>query len=164
MLQKPTIEIENEVLAEYDRDYVMFGAEVMDGIEKTNPGMAEAFYNLLDAIREDRSFILGIQMATAVYKQLERASGGNMPIVEMREAVGVTAFEILDDPEDFLNKYGTPYLQEGLIGLRTLSNFLGDAVGHGAEPHKVVFIAVYVIRLLEAQVELDMSRPKSQLN
>lgn len=157
MFKAPTPEIEAEVLAEYDADYVSFCSQVLRDLERNNPGLAELVYLLIET-RKGGDILFGVQMACAVYRQLEKASEGGMPIVEMREALRATAFEALADPQAFLNRYGTPYFYDGLIGKRTLANFVGDAVGHGVAWELALFVPVFLIRILEAQVELDLKK------
>ncbi len=155
MFTKPTTEIEASVLAEYDADYVGFVKSVFEDLERTNPQLADIFFFIANHDEDDHSFTLGLQMASAVYRQLQLANGGTLPIVEKREALQASAFEAIANPEAFVNKYGTPYFYNGLIGRRTIANFLGDAIGHNVGHEGVIFVAVFLIRLLEVQVELD---------
>lgn len=159
MLRKPSLEIENEVLAEYDRDYVGFCKQVFEDLERTNPGLADVFYMIKDYEKQLPGVTLGLQRASAVYRQLERAAMGSLPIVEMRSALEAVAFEALEDPEAFVNKYGTPYFYNGLIGQWTLAACVTDSIGNSVDWEVVVFVVVLMIRILEAQVELDLATP-----
>jgi hypothetical protein len=160
VLKKPSDEIVNESLMKYDADYVGFCAQVIERIERTNPGLLD----VLDSLRKSSEeldkpgIVLGLQMALLVYHQIEKTNGGSMPIVETREAVSAIAQEALTDPEDFVNKYGTPYFYDGLIHRMTMAAMLADAAGHHVPWEYLVFVVVLMLRLLEVQVELDCKK------
>lgn len=160
MLVRPTPEIEAAVLAEYDADYALFCKHVFEGMERSNPGMADIFWEFLENSKCDDSFTLGLQMASAVYRQLERASNGKLPIVEKNAVWRKTLLESWKNPEAFFDKHGGKYLESGLITKRTFANFLGDAIGHDLDPHQVAFVAIFMLRILESQIASDLEPGK----
>lgn len=165
MLKKPTPEIEAEVLAEYDADPSAFGQKVFEEMERKNPGMADLLESFMKIAKEEgREFVLGLLMASVVYRQLEISAEGHIPIVEMRPALQKVGREVFGvGPEEFVNQYGTPYLRNGIIGTKTLANFIGDAVGGGLDYQTVLFSAVFLIRVLEGQIELDMCKSREKV-
>ncbi|MBX4204939.1 MAG: hypothetical protein KW788_01970 [Candidatus Doudnabacteria bacterium] len=161
MLQKPTQEIETAVFAEYDADYVGFCVRVFEEMERTNPQLADLIYMMKDYEDQIPGILLGLQLSSVVYEQLRRVAGGQLPIVEMRPSLRKVALEAIADPKAFVNKFGTPYFYDGLIGKLTLAACAADGIGHGVGWEIVVFVVVFMIRILEAQVELDLAQPKN---
>lgn len=165
MIVKPTEAIWDTVQAEYDADYAGFCTEVFDGMERTNPDIADFLYNTVSRTSVKSAngplIALGSQMALLVYRVLEIASDKCLPIYE-RASVRDLGEEVFENAEQFFEQNGKRYLEEGYLTLKVVSNFLGDAIGSGkvedSSMPALLCIPMIMIRMMELQLEKDLAK------
>src|SRR4051812_46107766 len=104
MLAKPTPDIEAALRLEYDADFGKFVGKVLEDMEQTNPELFDILYKAFEICKDQGWFMMGSQMACFVYRMLERASGGHMPVIE-KETLLPVGLEAMQDPKSFVDKY-----------------------------------------------------------
>ncbi len=152
----PSLEVQDEVLVEWDADHQLFKDKVCEKIERSNSKISIIFRSR-EIFEKDTWGDVGIQMAAVVYAQLERANGGKLPIVDRDGCLG----KILDESSNiagFIKIHLYSYLNRH-IGRYTWTAFYMEAKKLNLlapnEINGILMPSLIIVRTLEFQEEID---------